>query len=733
MSDRSMGEIVFYVSTQGDDRWSGSLDQPDAGRTNGPFATLWRARNAVRQARKRQEGSAAAPVTVVVRAGKYYLDRTFQLTAADSGTEEAPVTYCAYPGEAPVLSGGRRLTGWKPCQGQIYRAEVPEARGGALFFRDLYAAGVRQTRSRFPKADPQAEQWRGPWALSRMDDQAQEASYCEPYLVWDEPPASQRAWVKPAQGELFLIPRFFFWGDSCLIRIKSVDREKGIIHLAHGVRDYDNNPMFLDCKRAIHPEYCQFIIENMLEDLTSPGEWCLDTEDGMVYYWPAEGSPDNIEVTVPVLKRLIHMEGVAHLRISGFVMTETLGGEPSAHYSDVEGLGAMMYQMGWEYAGETVYLNRCDDCVIESNRIVNVGGNGIYLRNHNDHHLITKNEICQTGANGIVLAGGQYNIYSNKLLTDIGATFGRAHPAFNEISDNDIHHTGQVDTYAAGIFCGLSNWNRIIHNDIHDVPRHAINLGNSRYGRNYVEYNRIRRAALVGNDTAAINIWREIPRDLETTGHVIRYNYISDIGNPARSHLAQRDLTFGVYLDSWASNNLVYGNIIVGVTFGVMLKGYNNIIENNIIIDSGTCHIWISAHAAYKDHATVVARNIFFDREASQQPFFWLPNRQPLYRALLHCDNNLYFRQGESNPVMAKAEPPQFKEDDEQSLLPEEGVRWNGWPPAGRFGERAYDKSSVMAKPLLLGTPGGNYELSPDSPALALGFQPIRMALIGRR
>jgi len=42
------------------------------------------------------------------------------------------------------------------------------------------------------------------------------------------------------------------------------------------------------------------------------------------------------------------------------------------------------------------------------------------------------------------------------------------HPVFNEVSDNVIHHCGLYDTYAAGVFLGLSNWNRIIHNEIHD-------------------------------------------------------------------------------------------------------------------------------------------------------------------------------------------------------------------------------------------------------------------------
>ena len=99
---------VFYVATDGSDAWSGKLAAPNTAKTDGPFATLQRARNSVRELKVAQEGL-TQPVTVMVRGGRYYLESTFDLTAADSGTAQAPVTYTAYPGETPVISGGRPL------------------------------------------------------------------------------------------------------------------------------------------------------------------------------------------------------------------------------------------------------------------------------------------------------------------------------------------------------------------------------------------------------------------------------------------------------------------------------------------------------------------------------------------------------------------------------------------------------------------------------------------------
>lgn len=42
----------FYVSTTGNDAWSGKLAEPNIGKTDGPFATVNRAKQAVRLIKK---------------------------------------------------------------------------------------------------------------------------------------------------------------------------------------------------------------------------------------------------------------------------------------------------------------------------------------------------------------------------------------------------------------------------------------------------------------------------------------------------------------------------------------------------------------------------------------------------------------------------------------------------------------------------------------------------------
>src|ERR1039458_3405504 len=72
------GSPVYYVATYGNDQWSGKLAAPNQAHSDGPFATLLRARDEARKSRRR-------PVAVVVEPGSYYLAETLALEPQDSG------------------------------------------------------------------------------------------------------------------------------------------------------------------------------------------------------------------------------------------------------------------------------------------------------------------------------------------------------------------------------------------------------------------------------------------------------------------------------------------------------------------------------------------------------------------------------------------------------------------------------------------------------------------------
>jgi hypothetical protein len=156
-------QTVFYVSPAGSDANPGTRERP--------FQSISRAQQAVRAVRPR-------PVTetaVLLAGGPYALDQALVFTAADSGSQNVPVVYRALPGETPVLSGGRKITGWvRDGETARWKARVED-----LNFRQLYVNGRRAIRARggpLPDLEPHGDDrysttlaamadWRNPQAI----------------------------------------------------------------------------------------------------------------------------------------------------------------------------------------------------------------------------------------------------------------------------------------------------------------------------------------------------------------------------------------------------------------------------------------------------------------------------------------------------------------------------------------------------------------------------------------
>jgi hypothetical protein len=91
----------FYVSTKGNDSWSGKLSEPNTEKNDGPFATVRRAKMAVRLMKM----ECYRNVHVLIRGGEYYLSEKETFTPADSHYDSYKVFYMAWPGENPSKWG----------------------------------------------------------------------------------------------------------------------------------------------------------------------------------------------------------------------------------------------------------------------------------------------------------------------------------------------------------------------------------------------------------------------------------------------------------------------------------------------------------------------------------------------------------------------------------------------------------------------------------------------------
>ena len=267
-------ELVFHVAPDGSDLWSGKLPAPAADRSDGPFATVARARDAVRALNTKKP--LKTPVRVLLRGGLHFLPETLVFTPADSGTATCPITYAAYPGEAPVLSGGRKIGGWKPgtVNGKsCWQTTLPEVAAGKWYFTQLFVNGTRRLRPRLPREGHYRftglpEGHRGFWY------QAGSANFFPGELRAD--------WYNREDIEITALQH---WFESHL-RIKSIDdASHTVVFQAPAVCDLADEAGHL----------ARYSVVNVFEALENPGEWYLDRATGTLTYLPLAGeTPANL-------------------------------------------------------------------------------------------------------------------------------------------------------------------------------------------------------------------------------------------------------------------------------------------------------------------------------------------------------------------------------------------------------------------------------------------------------
>ena len=145
----AQGAGTVYVAPDGNDGWSGTLPAANQERTDGPFKTLGRARDAIRHIKK----DAAASPTVLVRGGTYYLPEPLAapLTIRNEGSS-GPLR--GLSGERPILSGGRPVSGWQKADGNLWTAQIDPGVAKKWSAQQLFVDGKRGVRRCTPISIP---------------------------------------------------------------------------------------------------------------------------------------------------------------------------------------------------------------------------------------------------------------------------------------------------------------------------------------------------------------------------------------------------------------------------------------------------------------------------------------------------------------------------------------------------------------------------------------------------
>ena len=644
------GEVVFYVSPLGNDSWLGRVATPR--QTDGPFATIARAQQAVRKIRKTHPQAA---VRVTLGGGTYYLDSPLEFGPEDSGTEDAPVVYAAAPGEKVVISGGRRLEGgqWGEVNGQkAWVIDIPEVKDGRWNFRQLFVNGQRRPRPRLPRE--------GEYQIEALPDVAiSNETWQEPVRRFVYTGTDIQPWHNLADVEVVAPCR---WVDNRL-PIRQIDPNKRIV-------TFDRSSRF-NLVELYHTKPSTYWVENVIEAMDTPGQWYLDRPLGQLYYLPGTNQDvATVEFVAPRLAQVMRVVGrqdtpVQFLRFEGLVFAHTEWAPPPDW--------ATSSQAAVDVPG-AVFLTQARHCTISQSRVEHVG------------------------TYAIELGAGCLDIdISHNLLTDLGGGGVKiGHDSQRTtVADNEIIHAGRIFMSAVGIWIGHSAGNKIIHNHIHDLHYSGISVGwqwnfePSKAVNNIIEYNHIHDLGHgLLSDMGGIYTLGVSP------GTRLRYNLIHDV--KARAYGG-----WGIYPDEGSSEILIENNLVYQCSSSPFFAHINRhiTVRNNIFAFGEQCQVERAGATSGPEQEYAFLRNIVYYRQGQLVGYWDTQNSNFAYKSNLYWNasgSSITFSGKSWNEWQAAGQDKNSLIADPLFVDPERGdFRLRPDSPAAKIGFEPWDLSDV--------------------------------------
>ena len=515
-------ELTLYVSVRGDDANTGGCTDP--------FLSIGRARDEIRSIK----GTAPPDrqVRVLIREGYYFLDEPLVFDTRDSGSAEYPITYAAFPGENPVISGGREVTtDWVDYDDTMKVATLGITGPGNEVVRVLSVNGVRQRRARAPNA-----------GFFEIQEALGDTSFR--YHEGDI-----ERWKRWEDAEAVV---FHSWNET-RFKFLNISEDERVVelrdpHARHGI----------GWSGAGGPN--RYYIENALELLDEPGEWYFDAREGKLYHW-FTCDHASARVVVAVLDHLVRGDNIEHVIFSGLTFSDTNWHLPHDGYPDCGDVGDIVEP-------SAISLNNARFCIFEGNTVKNTGTYAVEV--NGSGNVISNNHIFDSGGGGII---------TRSLSGDR-----------NRIACNHIHHCGEVYPSSVGINVDEGGGD-ISHNHIHHIThsgiytRHWGTATQKPERRNQdqsllIECNEIHDVMTIINDGGGIFV-----RDGNI---IIRNNLIHDV-----FATGSRCPGRGIYLGCETRDTLVEDNIVYRCRVNLIVW-YNNrnvTIRNNVFVDAREAHI----------------------------------------------------------------------------------------------------------------------------------------------
>jgi len=549
--------VVLHVNPQ-------SGCDANKGTASRPFASLEKARDTLRAIR--QGGSFPPEGAVVELTGTFAMPvATFALRENDGGAGvESPVVYKASKDGARFI-GGYVLpaAGFHAVTDAVTLARLPEVSRGRVLAFDLASLGIS-------RLEPLPDKFSG-WSEMEVfsDGKAMRLAHW-PNTGWTEIAKVIDRGVKPvdhATGEWefgykggtfeyaedapsrwdvskgIWMNGFWChdWANETL-KIGAIDKEKKRITSA-AVHTYGigNSSQWHTAKR-------RYYVFNLLEELDCPGEWYVDRERRVLYFYPVQGDLSNVVLTVQK-RPLFELAKTRNVRLEGLV---------------------------FEYStGKAVSVDSCENVLLEDLRVSNLTMDGVAINGGKDCGL-NRCEVFGVGGTCVSVNGGD-----RKSLT----------PCNHFVRNCRLHHSGRLQRTQGKCLSFGGVGVHVSHNLIYDSPYIAVVYGGN---DNLFEYNEVHSAMMESGDGGGLYTGR----DWASQGNVVRHNYFHHFGkpgvdwqkaqglNPDYEPLRENVMVMGVYLDDCDSGDTVCGNIFYRTGWSAFVGGGRyNTIRNNLFVE----------------------------------------------------------------------------------------------------------------------------------------------------
>ncbi len=529
------GGVTLYVSPEGSANPDGTIDNP--------FKTPEEALGEVKRLKDNDlldEGT----ITVYLRGGTYNRTSSLSFDSSNSGTETSPIVIASYPGERAKFSGGLKLdpsTVQKVTDENILNRIIDPYAKTKLVQVDLGAAGAKNLYN-IPDSG-----YSHPWVteffmngsamtIARWPNDEKTDAFVKVASVegsdkskpitigYDDPTNRAQRWGADAVKSMYIKGGLATEYTIAFSRVSALNAEENKV----------------TTKKSIEvpgTKWGKFYFMNILDEIDVPGEYFIDNENKMLYFYPISDDIENSELVVSQLEdAVIKGEGAAWITLK-----------------DLDFAYSKMTPVNIK--GNHITIDGCTVSDIGENAVTAVGTD-ITVKNCN---------IFDIAGNGINLECPEEN--REKLIPD-----------GNRIINNRIHNTSRISqSVSYPVTIGYANGLEIANNEIYDCSGMAIRLW--RANDVTIRDNEIYNALRYTSDNGAI-YWG---RDITTLGNRVLHNYIHDVGNEYGGYGTQ-----GVFTDDCGSGPYMADNILYKAgTYAYKTNcGNYSKLENNLIIDT---------------------------------------------------------------------------------------------------------------------------------------------------